>query len=482
MAMARNRPKRFPWVRIILAYVVISGAAAAYYYVWGPGSLPVVKTAEVTRGDLRAELSATGVVKAEEVKIASEAPARIELIAVRETDQVRRGQLLVQLDRSSLEGYVREAQARLDAAEAQARGAEQGVRAETANAAGAMAVASANLRAAQAQLERLQHGARPQEIRGAEARVQQAQASVNQAKADLGRLDALHRQGAISAQALDQARTAAEVATAQLNGAREELRLVREGARAEDIAAAQAQAESARASVEQARALERTVELRRREAQAAAAQAQAARSQVSVARAQLERAEIRAPLDATVVRVDAKTGEVAYPGAALMALSDLSRMWVEAEIDDVDLDKAKLGQEVTVLAEAFPGRRFRGHIYEIAKSAEPKLLGRVRAKIVRAKIRLDDASPLTAQMEVDVESRPVVARQALLVPNGAVQSEGDSHYVFLVNGQHVKRGPVRIGAGNFEHTQIVEGLREGQVVALPGDMTLRNGQRVKVEM
>jgi RND family efflux transporter MFP subunit len=479
--MSRSKSKRFPWLRILLACVVIAGALAGYYYVWGPGSLPAVKTAKVTRGDLRAELSATGVVKAEEVKIASEAPARITLIAVRESDQVRRGQLLVQLDRSSLEGYMREAQARLNAAQAQARGAEQAVRAERANAAGAMAAASANLRAAQAQLERLQHGARPQEIRAAEARVQQAQAALDQARADLGRLETLHRQGAISAQALDQGRTAAEVATAQLDAARQELRLLREGARAEDIAAAQAQVESARAAVDQARALERTVELRRREAQAAQAQVQAARSQVSVARAQLDRAEIRAPLDATVVRVDAKTGEVAYPGVALMALSDLSRMWVEAEIDDVDLDKAKLGQEVTVLAEAFPGRRFTGHVYEIAKSAEPKLLGRVRAKIVRAKIRLDDPAPLTAQMEVDVESRPVVARRALLAPNGAVQSEGDSRYAFVVNGQHVKRVPVRIGAGNFEHTQIIAGLREGQVVAVPGDMTLRNSQRVKVK-
>jgi len=478
--MSQSRRKGSPWFLLAAAVVVIVGAGVAYYYVWGPGSYPAVRTAPVVRGDLRAELSATGVVKAEEVTIASEAPARIERIAVRENDQVRRGQVLVLLDRESLVGYLSQAQAQVAAAQAQQRQAEQAVGVEQTNARGAMDAAQANWRAAQAQLERLERGARPEEVRTAQARARQAQAQLNQAESDLARAQALYKEGAVAAQGLDQAQTAVKVASELLSAAQEELRLVRQGARSEDIESARAQVEAARAGVRQASALEQRVELRRREAQAARAQVEAAQSQVRVASAEVNRAEIRAPLDATVVRVDAKAGEVAYPGVALMALADLSRMWVEAEIDDVDLDKVKVGQEVTVLAEAFPGREFQGQVFEIGKSAQPKLMGRVRAKIVRAKVRLLDAAPLTAEMEVDVESRPVVARGALLAPNQAVGREGDRSYVYVVNGDRVKRTPVRVGQRNFERTQILDGLQERQTVALIGDTPLRDGQRVRV--
>ena len=477
--MGKTPGKGFPWFVLALSALVVVGAAAAYYYIWGPGSLPVVRTAKVVRGDLRVELSATGVVKAKEVQIGSEAPARIERIAVQENEKVRRGQLLVALDRASLEGYRRQAQAQLAAAQAQAHEAEQAVEAEQANARGVMNASTAALRTAQAQLERLEHGARPEEIRAAAARVEQAQAQLSQAESDLARVKALHEDGAVSEQDRDRARTAVAVASAELNAAREQLGLLEAGARREDIEAARAQVESARAGVEQARALERVVELRRREAQAARAQVEAARYQVEIAGAELKRAEIRAPLDATVVRVEGRAGEVAYPGVAIMTLSDLSHTWVEAEIDDIDLDKVRLGQEVRVLADAFPGRVFRGRVYEIAGSAEPKLLGRVRAKMVPAKVRLLEPAPFTAEMEVDVESRPVAARDALLVANQAVQREGDRYWVFVVAQGRLRRTGVQVGESNFEKTRIVAGLREGEVVAIIGDQALRDSQRVK---
>jgi HlyD family secretion protein len=479
--MSRSRRKGFPWFRLIAACVVIAGAAAVYYYVWGPGSLPVVRAVKVTRGDLRAELSATAVVKAEEIQISSEAPARIEAIPVRENERVRRGQVLVLLDRASLEGYVKQAQADLASAEAQARGAEQAVEAEAKNARGAIAAADANLRGFQAQLARLERGARPEEIATAEARTQQAQAHLDQARADLARVQKLHQDGAVSAQALDQARTAVDVSTAELNAAREQQRLVREGARSEDIDAARAQVAAARATAAQAAALDGLVDLRRREAQAARAQVAAAKSRVRIVESDLDKAEIRSPIDATVVRIDAKPGEVAYPGTPVMSIYDLSQTWVEAEIDDVDVDKIRVGQEVNVLAEAFPGREFKGRVFEISKSAKPKLLGRVRAKIVPAKIRLLEPAPLTAEMEVDIESRPIVARAALLVPNEAIQSEGDDTYVFALRGDRVRRTPVEVGQRNFERTEIMSALREGQLVVLPGETRLRDGQRVRVE-
>src|SRR5690606_6471519 len=102
------------------------------------------------------------------------------------------------------------------------------------------AAAAAELAMRQADVERLQAGTRPAEIRRAEARVVEARAAARSAEETAARRERLLEQGAVSQQAATESRSRAQETNARLRAAEAELRLAREGFRAEDVAAGRA--------------------------------------------------------------------------------------------------------------------------------------------------------------------------------------------------------------------------------------------------
>jgi len=85
-----------------------------------------------------------------------------------------------------------------------------------------------------------------------------------------------------------------------------------------------------------------------------------ARTELRVAIAELEKLTIRAPIAGSVLKVDVKAGEVAGPSSPqpLLLLGDLSQLRVRAELDEHNAGKVKVGEAVTVRAEAFRGQTF----------------------------------------------------------------------------------------------------------------------------
>jgi multidrug efflux pump subunit AcrA (membrane-fusion protein) len=70
------------------------------------------------------------------------------------------------------------------------------------------------------------------------------------------------------------------------------------------------------------------------------------------------------------------------------------------------------------------------------------------------------------------------------VPRGAVESEGGQRYVFVVKNQigksHVEKRPIQVGIADATNYEVVSGLNQGEIVALPGDTDLKDGLAVKV--
>jgi hypothetical protein len=117
----------------------------------------------------------------------------------------------------------------------------------------------------------------------------------------------------------------------------------------------------------------------------------------------------------------------------------------------------------------------------IQAMAEPKEVGRVQAKIVRVRIRVDEgAGVLRPGMDVDVTGELQVRDSALVVPNDAiVEAEGDT-VVWVVAGGQVRRRQVRLGASNFDVTEIVDGLQPDERVVVRGKEGLSDGSRVRI--
>jgi HlyD family secretion protein len=128
-----------------------------------------------------------------------------------------------------------------------------------------------------------------------------------------------------------------------------------------------------------------------------------ARSELMAAEAAMEKLTVRAPIDGTVLQINAKAGELASPLTAmpLVLLGDVSALRVRAEVDERDLGEIKLLQPVVVRAAAFPGREFPGAVSFIAKLVEP---GRRYARGTRNMADVD-----TAEVLVDLPESTALA-------------------------------------------------------------------------
>jgi HlyD family secretion protein len=135
-----------------------------------------------------------------------------------------------------------------------------------------------------------------------------------------------------------------------------------------------------------------------------------ARADWTLAQAALEKTRIRAPIDAVVLQVDAKAGELAVPSleSALMVLGDVSALRVHAELDEQYLGKMRVGQRVLVRAAAFPGREFDGKVSSIARIVGPE---RINARgprkfndvdVLGVVVDLSNPGPLVVGEQVDV--------------------------------------------------------------------------------
>ncbi len=320
-------------------------------------------------------------------------------------------------------------------------------------------VAKARAEAARKRLERLKRGTRPETIEAARARKRAAEAQLRAAQAAARRVEEIRSSLAAARAELEQARAARDEAAANV-------RLVRRGPRPEDIEAAQARLQQA--------------EARLRAAESQRASIQAAEAQLQQAKVRLAKSRVTAPADGIISRRLVDPGDFAAPGQPLFEMVSPGRIWVTALVDDQDISKVHVGQKVSVFSDAYPGEAFEGKVSVITGAAQPKGAGRARAKVVPVRIEiLETKRPLRPGMELDVEGKSKLRDNALLVPNEALAQEEGKWFVWVVEKNRAKRREVKIGQSSPEQTEILEGLREGELVIVGDRTNLREGQRVR---
>lgn len=140
----------------------------------------------------------------------------------------------------------------------------------------------------------------------------------------------------------------------------------------------------------------------------------AARADLLAAETALERTRIRAPVDATVLQVTARLGEITAPSPenTLVVLGDLTALRVRAEIEERDVGKVRVGQRVGVRSDSTGEREFEGQIATLAQALGPPRLGPRGPRrpndvdVLEIVIDLDGSPPLLSGMRVDVYVKP----------------------------------------------------------------------------
>lgn len=443
---------------------------------------PLVAVEEAFRGDLTLDLSTTGVVQGNVVDVSSTIPGELASVLVEEGDRVVQGQTVALLGTSELSANVDAARASLSAAQAQVSIAAETLAAERKQVNSQIAQARAGLAAARARLAELEAGARPQEIREAQAAVNQAAAQSANARRELARARELFAGGAISRRQLDEAETTADIAQANLEAAQQRLALLRAGARSEQIASARANVRSAEAVLSQALAGRDIISAREEQLRAARAQAEQASASLDAAQSRLEDARITSPVTGSVILKQAEEGETVSPQEPIITVSSVDQpLWVAAEVDQEDVAAVATGQEVQITLDAYPGRHATGAVTNVSPVAVPKDVGLVRAKVVRARINVVHSPiPLRSGMEVNIDGRLKALDDVLLVSNDAVLRVGDKDIVYVIRNRVVHRREVRTGMSNFDYTTIRSGLSAGENVAVSNLDALSDGRRVRV--
>jgi cobalt-zinc-cadmium efflux system membrane fusion protein len=178
---------------------------------------------------------------------------------------------------------------------------------------------------------------------------------------------------------------------------------------------------------------------------------------------------VATPFAGTVIERLATEGSAVTPGTPLVVVSDLSRVWVTAEIDEALVGRVVTGRPVTVKAAAYPGETFPGALAAIGDVVDPDTR--------RVTLRIELANPgrkLKPQMLVTV-SVAATTRSVLVVPARALQTMDGESVVFVRTGaDQFMRRAVTTGATVNGAVEIVRGLSAGDVVATSGAFLLKS--------
>ncbi len=356
--------------------------------------------AKAARRTFASSVLAIGAVRPQvgaEVRVGSRISGRVERLHANLRDSVEKGQVIAELEKEELEAVA--AERRADVLRAEAR------------------------------LSSVQR-VFPREIEKAEAEVAQRAATEMLARKELDRQDELLRQEFTTTQARDQAQERLLVAQSQLQVARKAL----------DLARAQFDeaAKEARADLERARAALRGAEV------------------------QLSYAVIRAPLSGVVASVSTQEGETVAAGLSaptFVTIVDLSRLQVEAFVDETDVGKVNVGQRATFAVDAFPAAEFEGKTVAVY----PKAV--IQDNVVKYVVAIEIAGAYEGRLRPEMTAAVTIhleSRTALAVPARAVRREQGRNVVY-VGGE---ARPVRLGWKDGPWVEIASGLSEGDEVLL----------------
>ena len=209
----------------------------------------------------------------------------------------------------------------------------------------------------------------------------------------------------------------------------------------------------------------------------------------------LKKTVITSPINGEVVAVYKEEGEMAVvgtvntPGSVIMVVADRSRMLVSALVDETEVVQIRKGQKAKVSIDAFPDSTFDGKVVRIGGVPEKSLIsGQTEGVSYPVEIELVGSGRLLPGMSAVADIVVAEKDSALLLPFPAVGSrevEGKRRdVVFVIKEGVAHLTPVKLGISSERFVEVLEGLHEGDTVAIGPYKTLQNlkdGDKVKVK-
>ncbi len=258
-------------------------------------------------GNNKNKIEASGTIEATNVTVASKASGQIQKLYFNEGDRIKAGDTLLTIDHDLLAIQLQQAEAGVDASKAQ--------------------------------LALLLQGARSEDVNQAEDALKQAKANYELAESTKNRNEKLYNANSITKQQWDDILAKYDIASAQYNSAKENLKKIKNLARPEEINQAKAN-------------LDRQI------------------ASANLLKKNISDSYVTAPINGFVVKKFIEAGESVAPLSSLVMLSDLSYVDLVIYVSETELGKVKLGQEAEVSVDSFPNKTFKGKVIYISPEAE----------------------------------------------------------------------------------------------------------------
>ena len=212
--------------------------------------------------------------------------------------------------------------------------------------------------------------------------------------------------------------------------------------------------------------------------------------QVELQRTELDNTIIRAPFSGIAISKDAQPGEMVSPVSAgggftrtgICTIVDMASLEIEVDVNEAYINRVSPGQQVTAVLDAYPDWQIPAHVITLVPTADRQkatVLVRIGFAELDPRI-LPDMGIKVTFLRDEPGAGASGGSPAVLVPKGAVGSEGGAEVVFVVRDDRVERRSVRLGGTDGSRVEIVAGLEAGERVVSPLPAGLADGVQVSV--
>ncbi len=191
------------------------------------------------------------------------------------------------------------------------------------------------------------------------------------------------------------------------------------------------------------------------------------KAQIAQLETRLSYTRLYSPIEGIVSDVTIQEGETVVAGlqvANLITVFDPLRLEMWIYVDEADIGRVRIGQDVEFTVDTLPDKTFHGKIEKIYP--QPVVKDNIVYYLAIVKVPKEDAQFLRPEMTTHVRITYEQRKDTLIVPNSAVKFEQGNQVAYKITGQNkVEKVKMKIGLRNEEVTEIISGLKEGDIVA-----------------
>jgi len=207
----------------------------------------------------------------------------------------------------------------------------------------------------------------------------------------------------------------------------------------------------------------------------ARAQKRQAEAELRELRIRHEQTRIYSPITGVVSRRHVDVGAMVSPSAPIVTVVNVHPMVIQANAPERDVARIKVGSQATVTVDSLSGQQYRGRVMRISPILDPQ----TRNGLVEIEVE-NRGGALKGEMFARVELDLGTSRETILVPRDALVYRGQQPGVYVVETDIAKYRLVETGLTEGDKVEVLDGLKEGEAVITHGVNVIKDGDRIKV--